>query len=158
MASSRNPESGAALPTAARVVVVGGGVIGCSVAYHLVKAGCRDVLLLERHKLTAGTTWHAAGLVVTSGFTTETSIELARYTRDLYARLEQETGVGIFENVEGTGLFVDLRQVGLELGEGAVAFVRLRPAEHTQHLLVVNVEDRVGVGHRRVEHHIRQPA
>jgi 4-methylaminobutanoate oxidase (formaldehyde-forming) len=89
----RDVKAGSPLPSSARVVVVGGGVIGCSVAYHLVKAGWSDVLLLEQHKLTAGTTWHAAGLVVTSGFTTETSIELARYTRDLYARLEQETGL-----------------------------------------------------------------
>ena len=74
------------------VVIVGGGVIGCSVAYHLAKRGCSDVVLLERHRLTAGTTWHAAGLIVTSGFTTSTSMEIAKYTRDLYATLEQETG------------------------------------------------------------------
>ncbi|NRA07435.1 MAG: GcvT family protein [Myxococcales bacterium] len=80
------------LPGAARVTIIGGGVIGCSLAYHLAKAGWRDVLLLERHKLTAGTTWHAAGLVVTSGFTTETTMKIARYTRDLYAGLEAETG------------------------------------------------------------------
>ena len=51
------------LPPHARVIVVGGGVIGCSVAYNLAKRGWRDVLLLEKHKLTSGTTWHAAGLV-----------------------------------------------------------------------------------------------
>ncbi|MBW2231909.1 MAG: FAD-dependent oxidoreductase, partial [Deltaproteobacteria bacterium] len=53
----------ASLPTHARVVIIGGGVIGCSVAYHLTKLGWRDVVLLERSKLTSGTTWHAAGLV-----------------------------------------------------------------------------------------------
>ncbi|MFN2219124.1 MAG: FAD-dependent oxidoreductase, partial [Anaerolineae bacterium] len=52
------------IPTQAQVVVVGGGVIGCSVAYHLTKLGWRDVVLLERTQLTAGTTWHAAGLIV----------------------------------------------------------------------------------------------
>ena len=80
------------LPSHARVVVVGGGVIGCSVAYHLAHAGCRDVVLLERHQLTAGTTWHSAGLMVTFGSTSETSTEFRKYTRDLYARLEAETG------------------------------------------------------------------
>lgn len=53
--------SGGAVPSRARVVIVGGGVIGCSIAYHLAHLGWTDVVLLEQHKLTAGTTWHAAG-------------------------------------------------------------------------------------------------
>jgi 4-methylaminobutanoate oxidase (formaldehyde-forming) len=81
------------LPQRSRVVVVGGGVIGCSVAYHLAHLGWRDVLLLERDRLTSGTTWHAAGLIVTFGSTSETSTEMRTYTRDLYARLEAETGL-----------------------------------------------------------------
>ncbi|MBK7401341.1 MAG: GcvT family protein [Myxococcales bacterium] len=81
------------LPKHARVVVVGGGIIGCSVAYHLAKMGCREVVLLERDRLTSGTTWHAAGLIVTFGSTSETSTEMRKYTRDLYARLEAETGL-----------------------------------------------------------------
>ncbi len=81
------------LPQRARVVVVGGGVIGTSVAYHLAHLGWRDVLLLERDRLTSGTTWHAAGLMVTFGSTSETSTRLRQYTRDLYARLEAETGL-----------------------------------------------------------------
>src|SRR6185369_17931161 len=80
------------LPQRARVVVIGGGVIGTSVAYHLARQGITDVLLLERAKLTSGTTWHAAGLVCTFGSTSETSTSLRQYTRDLYARLEAETG------------------------------------------------------------------
>jgi glycine cleavage system aminomethyltransferase T/glycine/D-amino acid oxidase-like deaminating enzyme len=80
------------LPARAQVVVVGGGVIGCSVAYHLTKVGVRDVLLLEKHQLTAGTTWHAAGLITSAGYATESSVWMARYSRDLYARLEEETG------------------------------------------------------------------
>ncbi|MCA9677770.1 MAG: GcvT family protein, partial [Myxococcales bacterium] len=80
-----------ALPSRARVVVIGGGIIGCSVAYHLAHAGW-DVLVLERDRLTSGTTWHAAGLMVTFGSTSETSTEMRKYTRDLYARLEAETG------------------------------------------------------------------
>jgi 4-methylaminobutanoate oxidase (formaldehyde-forming) len=80
------------LPSHARVVVIGGGVIGTSVAYHLGHMGCREVVLLERDRLTSGTTWHAAGLMVTFGSTSETSTEMRKYTRDLYARLEAETG------------------------------------------------------------------
>jgi len=80
------------LPDRARVVVIGGGVIGASVAYHLAHMGWRDVVLVERDRLTSGTTWHAAGLMVTFGSTSETSTELRKYTRDLYRRLEAETG------------------------------------------------------------------
>ncbi|HEX9259937.1 MAG TPA: FAD-dependent oxidoreductase, partial [Acidimicrobiales bacterium] len=82
-----------ALPARARVVVVGGGIIGCSVAYHLAQLGWTDVVLLERDRLTSGTTWHAAGLIVTFGSTSHTSTEMRTYTRDLYARLEAETGL-----------------------------------------------------------------
>lgn len=85
------PTSTDGFPTQARVVIIGGGIIGCSVAYHLTKLGWRDVLLLERAQLTSGTTWHAAGLIV-SGFATETTIHIAKYTRDLYERLGEETG------------------------------------------------------------------
>jgi glycine cleavage system aminomethyltransferase T/glycine/D-amino acid oxidase-like deaminating enzyme len=80
------------LPSLARVVVVGGGIIGTSVAYHLAAMGWRDIVLLERDRLTSGTTWHAAGLMVTFGSTSETSTEMRKYSRDLYARLEAETG------------------------------------------------------------------
>ena len=80
------------LPTYKQVVIIGGGVIGCSIAYHLTKLGWKDVMLLERKQLTAGTTWHAAGLVEAGGFFDETSIEMAKYTRELYQTLEQETG------------------------------------------------------------------
>ena len=81
------------LPERARVVIIGGGIIGASVAYHLGLAGWGDVVLVERDRLTSGTTWHAAGLVVTFGSLSETSTEMRKYTRDLYARLEDETGV-----------------------------------------------------------------
>jgi glycine cleavage system aminomethyltransferase T/glycine/D-amino acid oxidase-like deaminating enzyme len=81
------------LPDRARVVVIGGGVIGSSVAYHLAHLGWNDVVLLERNRLTSGTTWHSAGLMVTFGSLSETSTRLRRYTRDLYSRLEAETGL-----------------------------------------------------------------
>src|SRR5512134_3278372 len=80
------------LPSNARVVVIGGGVIGTSVAYHLAHMGWSDVVLLERDRLTSGTTWHAAGLMVRFGSTSETSTELRKCTMDLYSRLEAETG------------------------------------------------------------------
>src|SRR5471032_2562924 len=79
------------LPQRARVVVIGGGVIGTSVAYHVAHLG-EDVVLVERDRLTSGTTWHAAGLMVTFGSTSETSTEMRKYTRDLYARSEEHTG------------------------------------------------------------------
>ena len=81
-----------ALPSRAQVVIVGGGVIGCSIAYHLAHLGWTDVVLLEQHQLTAGTTWHAAGLITSAGMTDETALFFSRYSRDLYARLEAETG------------------------------------------------------------------
>ena len=80
------------LPQRARVVVVGGGVIGCSIAYHLTKAGVRDVVLLERKELTAGTTWHAAGLITSAGMPSETFLWMSRYTSDLLPQLTEETG------------------------------------------------------------------
>ena len=80
------------LPQRTQVVVVGGGIIGCSVAYHLAHMGWKDVVLVEKDKLTSGTTWHAAGLMVTFGSLSATSTEMRKYTRDLYERLEAETG------------------------------------------------------------------
>jgi glycine cleavage system aminomethyltransferase T/glycine/D-amino acid oxidase-like deaminating enzyme len=81
----------AELPNKAGVVIIGGGVIGCSVAYHLSKLGLDDVVLLERQQLTSGTTWHAAGLVGQLR-TSINMTKLAKYTSDLYRGLEEETG------------------------------------------------------------------
>jgi len=80
------------IPEYARVVVIGGGIIGCSVAYHLAEMGCREVVLLERDQLTSGTTWHAAGLMTTYGSGSETILDIRRHSMELYKRLEQETG------------------------------------------------------------------
>lgn len=80
------------LPETARVVIIGGGVIGCSVAYHLTKLGWKDVVLLERKQLTSGTTWHAAGLIGQLR-TTSNMTRLAKYSQELYSNLEAETGV-----------------------------------------------------------------
>jgi glycine cleavage system aminomethyltransferase T/glycine/D-amino acid oxidase-like deaminating enzyme len=76
----------------AAVVIVGGGVAGCSVAYHLARLGVQDVVLLERKKLTSGTTWHAAG-IVTELRASHNMTQLAKYTSELYSRLESETGL-----------------------------------------------------------------
>ena len=80
------------LPTRARVVIVGGGVIGTSVAYHLTKLGWTDVLLLEQGSLSCGTTWHAAGLVGPLR-ASESGTRLVQYSAELYAALEAETGL-----------------------------------------------------------------
>lgn len=79
------------LPSHAEYVIIGGGIIGLSTAYHLTRLGHRDVLLLERHQLTCGTTWHAAGLV-TQLRATENMAKLAQYTAQLFKELENVTG------------------------------------------------------------------
>ena len=126
-ASSPRPD----LPQRARVVVIGGGVIGTSVAYHLAHEGERDVVLLERDRLTSGTTWHAAGLMTCFGSFSETSTRLRLDSRDLYARLEAETGlatgfrpVGLIEAAADSDRLEEYRRVaafqrhlGLEVEE-----------------------------------------
>ena len=77
------------LPHNSKVVIIGGGVIGCSVAYHLSKFGWKDVVLLERDQLTSGTTWHAAGLVSQLGPTASIT-KIRKYSLDLYKKLEKE--------------------------------------------------------------------
>ena len=79
------------IPGKAQVVIIGGGIVGCSLAYHLTLRGVSDVVLLERRQLTCGTTWHAAGLVGQLR-ATHNLTRLAQYTTGLYASLEQETG------------------------------------------------------------------
>src|SRR5210317_1419896 len=79
------------LPSSAQVVVIGGGIIGCSIAYHLTKRGVSDVVQLERKQLTCGTTWHAPGLV-SMLWPTPFLTSLAKYSHELYAALEEETG------------------------------------------------------------------
>ncbi|CAN7377307.1 FAD-dependent oxidoreductase [Rhizobium sp. LjRoot30] len=82
-----------AIPNKARAVIIGGGVSGCSVAYHLAKLGWTDVVLLERKQLTSGTTWHAAGLIGQLR-ASQNMTRLAKYSADLYVKLEAETGIG----------------------------------------------------------------
>ena len=124
------------LPSRARVVVIGGGVIGTSIAYHLGHMGWRDTVLLERDQLTSGTTWHAAGLMVTFGSTSETSTELRKYTRDLYTRLEAETGlatgfkpVGFIELAADEGRLEEYRRVSAFNRHCGVDVQELSPRE-----------------------------
>lgn len=80
------------VPSKANVVIIGGGVVGCSVAYHLAKKGWSDVVLMERKRLTSGTTWHAAGLIGQLR-ASSTMTKLAKYTAELYGNLEADTGI-----------------------------------------------------------------
>ncbi|AGT07291.1 GcvT family protein [Paracoccus aminophilus] len=80
------------IPSKARVVIIGGGISGCSVAYHLAQLGWTDIVLLERKQLTSGTTWHAAGLIGQLR-ASQNMTRLAKYSADLYTRLEAETGL-----------------------------------------------------------------
>src|SRR5437868_12504076 len=136
------------VPARARVVVIGGGVIGCSVAYHLAHLGWTDVVLLERDRLTSGTTWHAAGLVVTFGSTSETSTGMRRYTRDLYAGLEAETGlstglkqVGFIELAADEGRLEEYRRVAAFNRHCGVDVHEISPGEGKELFPLARVDD-----------------
>ena len=138
------------IPDRARVVIIGGGVIGSSIAYHLGALGWSDVVLLERDRLTSGTTWHAAGLMTCFGSMSETSMAMRQYTRELYARLEAETGqstgfkpVGFIEAAADPARLEEFRRVaafnrhvGLEVHEiGPGEIAELFPFADTSDLL-----------------------
>jgi glycine cleavage system aminomethyltransferase T/glycine/D-amino acid oxidase-like deaminating enzyme len=136
------------VPQHARVVIIGGGVIGCSVAYHLAHLGVKDVVLLERDRVTSGTTWHAAGLMVTFGSTSETSTEMRKYTRDLYARLEAETGqatgfkpVGFIEVASDADRLEEYRRVSAFNRLCGVDVQELSPAQVKELFPIAKVDD-----------------
>jgi glycine/D-amino acid oxidase-like deaminating enzyme len=139
-----------ALPERADVVIVGGGVAGCSIAYHLAKIGITDVVLCERKQLTCGTTWHAAGLV-TQLRATRNMTELAKYTGELFAGLERETGqaTGFKQNgslrvAKTEARFEELRRgVSMARNFGLEAQV-VSPAEIKERWPLVEVSDLVG--------------
>jgi len=79
------------IPQSAKAIIIGGGVAGCSCAYHLSKFGWKDIILLERDQLTSGTTWHAAGLVSQLGPTAAVT-KIRKYTTNLYKELEKKIG------------------------------------------------------------------
>jgi 4-methylaminobutanoate oxidase (formaldehyde-forming) len=136
------------LPRQARVVVIGGGVIGCSVAYHLAHMGWKDVVLVERDRLTSGTTWHAAGLIVTFGSTSHTSTEIRQYTRNLYARLEAETGqstgfkpVGFIEAAADPDRLEEYRRVAAFNRYCGIDVEEISPAEIGQLFPLARTDD-----------------
>ena len=137
------------LPDRAQVVVVGGGIVGCSVAYHLTKRGVSDVLLLEQGSLTSGTTWHAAGLV-TQLKSSHSLTNLATYTTRLFESLEEETGQATGFRAPGSISVASdserweemlrsasmAKTVGVDIGEISIDEVRERwPLIHTDDLV-----------------------
>ncbi len=135
-------------PSRARVVVIGGGIIGVSVAYHLAELGWSDVVVCERDRLTSGTTWHAAGLMVTFGSMSSTSTEMRLYTRDLYARLEAETGlatgfkpVGFIELAADADRLEEYRRVSAFNRHLGVDVHEISPAEVAERFPLARTDD-----------------
>ena len=117
------------LPQHARVVIVGGGIVGCSVAYHLTKMGWTDVVLLEQGQLSCGTTWHAAGLVGQLR-AQESMTKLIRYSTALYAELEADTGLATGckpDGCSGTSTRGQRKLPSFVLSPGASALPSLYP-------------------------------
>jgi glycine cleavage system aminomethyltransferase T/glycine/D-amino acid oxidase-like deaminating enzyme len=138
------------LPSRASVVIIGGGVAGCSIAYHLTKLGIHDVVLLERRQLTCGTTWHAAGLVGQLRATRNLT-ELAKYTADLYRSLEGETGqaTGFRQNgsisVAKTAARLEELKRGVSMGRMfGLEMNVLTPGEIKERWPLLKVNDLVG--------------
>ena len=136
------------LPDRARVVVIGGGVIGASVAYHLGHLGWSDTVLLERDRLTSGTTWHAAGLVCSFGSMSETQLGFRTYTRDVYASLEKETGlstgfapIGFIELAADRDRLEEFRRVSIFNRYCGVDVHEIGPAEVAELFPMARVDD-----------------
>src|SRR5437016_5559032 len=137
-------------PNRARAVVIGGGVIGCSVAYHLTKHGWRDVVLLEQGRLSCGTTWHAAGLVGQLR-AHQNMTRLVQYSAELYARLEAETGQATGWKQCGSVLVARtaermtlLRRVASAAGAQGIACEVITPREAGERYPVMRTDDLVG--------------
>ncbi len=141
------------VPSHASAVIIGGGVVGASVAYHLTKLGWKDVVLLERKQLTCGTTWHAAGLIAQLR-ATQNMTRLAKYSQELYFSLEEETGVatGFKRNGSITVALTDERMEELRRSAAmarafGVEIDEISSAEITNLYPGLNVEDAVGGVH-----------
>ncbi|PWN01234.1 FAD-dependent oxidoreductase [Nocardioides silvaticus] len=138
------------LPTRARVVVVGGGVIGTSVAYHLTRLGWTDVLLLEQGRLSSGTTWHAAGLVGQLR-ASESGTRLVQYSTQLYAELEAEVGLSTgYKRCGGVTVartedrMTQLRRTAASADAYGLECTLLTPEEARERYPVMQVDDVVG--------------
>ncbi|MBO6521746.1 MAG: FAD-dependent oxidoreductase [Rhodospirillales bacterium] len=138
------------LPNKARVVIVGGGVIGCSIAYHLTKIGVSDVVLLERKQLTSGTTWHAAGLIGQLRDNHHMT-NLAKYTAELYLELEKETGQAVGYKVNGSlstatneGRMEDLKRRADMAKVFGLKVDVLSPKECQEHHPLIEIHDVIG--------------
>ena len=138
------------LPDRARAVIIGGGVIGTSVAYHLTKLGLTDVVLLEQGQLSSGTTWHAAGLVGQLR-ASESATRLVQYSTQLYAELETETGLSAgYKQCGGVTVartedrMVQLRRTAASAAAFNMECELLRPEQALEHYPVMRVDDLVG--------------
>jgi heterotetrameric sarcosine oxidase gamma subunit len=139
-----------ALPTRARIVIIGGGVIGASVAYHLTKLGLTDVLLLEQGQLSSGTTWHAAGLVGQLR-ASESGTRLVQYSTELYTELEAETGLTAgYKQCGGVTVartedrMIQLRRTAANAAAFDLECELLTPEEAFAHYPVIRTDDLVG--------------
>ncbi|MEO3415508.1 FAD-dependent oxidoreductase [Roseovarius sp. CAU 1744] len=143
----------AELPTTAKAVVIGGGIIGCSTAYHLAKLGWTDTVLLERKKLTSGTTFHAAGLV--GQLRSNANItQLLGYSVDLYTKLEEETGLGTGWKMNG-GLrlacnqerWTEVKRQATTAHSFGLEMELLTPAEALELWPLMDISDLVGAAY-----------
>lgn len=139
-----------ALPTRAQIVIIGGGVVGASVAYHLTKLGLTDVLLLEQGQLSSGTTWHAAGLVGQLR-ATEGGTRLVQYSTALYTELEAETGLTAgYKQCGGVTVartedrMIQLRRTAASAAAFDLECQLLTPREALEHYPVIRIDDLVG--------------
>ncbi|MDN5851375.1 MAG: FAD-dependent oxidoreductase, partial [Actinomycetia bacterium] len=138
------------VPERARVVVIGGGVIGTSVAYHLTKLGWTDVLLIEQGRLSSGTTWHAAGLVGQLR-ASQSGTRLVQYSTELYAALEEEVGLSAgYKQCGGVIVartedrMIQLRRTAATAEAYGLDCALLSPAESAERYPVMNTDDLVG--------------
>jgi len=144
---TKSTTKGKSLPSQAQVVIIGGGVIGCSIAYHLTKLGWKDVILLEKAQLTAGTTWHAAGLVVTPAGD-ELSVELSTYTVDLIKSIEKETGqatgfkdIGYLQLACTPDWLEERRRMAVAARRLGINYQEISPAEVKEMWPLANTDD-----------------
>jgi 4-methylaminobutanoate oxidase (formaldehyde-forming) len=143
----------ASLPDRTRVMIIGGGIVGASIAYHLAKMGWSDTVLLERKRLTSGTTWHAAGLVGQLRATANLT-KLARYTTELYAGLETETGQatgfsqrGSLSVATSAGRYEELMRAASMARTFGLEVAAVSPSEIRAYWPLLNVDDVVGGVH-----------